>query len=130
MRSFPTKYGKVPAHPTDCSESSALILQASGAPTPYVVKRQGYTGTMLATLPHISKRSTRRGDFAVFVNAQNPTGEHVVILLQGGRWHSDPLCFSHGSPGAYIWPLSTEHHYHESSSIVYLRAVPKRLRKA
>lgn len=127
MRSFPTPYMRVPAHDTDCSESSAIVAQASGAPTPYVRDREGYTGTMLDTLPHIEKKATRRGDFAVFVRPGVPTGEHVVILLQGGRRYTDPLVFSHGAPGAYIVRLSQEASYHRGASIVFLKSVPDRL---
>lgn len=129
MQSFLTPWGRIPAHPTDCSESTAMIAHASGAPTPYVTGSiaagfQGYTGTMLANLKHIPKVLTRRGDFAVFSNPDHPDGVHVVMLLQSGWWRRDPLVWSHGRPGVDVMPLSQMAAGFPGDTITYLQAVP------
>lgn len=129
MRSFPTPWLHLPRAATDCSESTAIILQASGAPTPYVIEKLGYTGTMLARLPHIRRWFARRGDLVCFKNAANPGGVHVVMLLQGCRWHRDPLVWSHGGPGVDLMPLSHMAYGFPGFEMVFLRAVPLRLRK-
>lgn len=128
MRSFLTPYGHLPAHATDCSESTSLIARASGAQTPWVTGDAqhgflGYTGTMLAKLKKIPKVLARRGDFAVFVSHAEPTGEHVVMLMQSPWWRTDPLVWSHGTTGIQVWNLSTEAQYHPGCSIVFLQVV-------
>ncbi len=130
MRSFHTKWMQLPQHATDCSESCAMIARASWAPTPYVQNDLGFTGTMLATLPHISFSQTRRADFAVFVHPDRPTGDHVVMFLQGGRRHADPMVWSHGSPGVHEMPLSDMQAGFPGHATVYLRSVPERYSKA
>ena len=123
MRSFPSALYQVPVHDTDCSELASIIAQAAGAPTPYVVDREGNTTTMLDKLPHIRKRHSRAGDFVVFSETtEHPA--HVVVLRQGGRWHSDPIVFSHGEPGVHVWPLSQEVRYHAGQPVHFLRSVP------
>lgn len=129
MRSFHTPFMTVPAHATDCSESTALVARGAIAPTPYVVDDEGYTGTQLATLPHIPFSETRRGDFAVFVAPERPTGDHVVMLLQGGRRKSDPLVWSHGRPGVDVMPLSKMKAGFPDHKTVYLKTVPDRYSK-
>lgn len=126
MRSFFTKWCQMPPAATDCSESTSMILGASGAPTPYVRDNQGYTGTQLATLPHIAFKETRRADLAVFVNPARPGGDHVVMLLEGGRRHSDPKVWSHGRPGVDIMPLSEMKRGFPGCAVVFLRSVPER----
>jgi hypothetical protein len=57
-------------------------------------KHEGYTGTMLAHLPHYSDaRKARRGALVVFGPA---TGEHVAMVIEPDPVHGDPLLFSHG----------------------------------
>jgi hypothetical protein len=127
MRSFPTPFLHVPAHDTDCSESTAIITEASGAPTPYVSNDAGFTGTMLATLPRISLRKSRRGDLVVFVAPERPTGDHVVMLRNGGMFKADPLVWSHGGPGVDVMPLSHMKAGFPGHEAVVLRNVPPRL---
>lgn len=129
MRSIKTRWCKFPPHPTDCSESTAMIAHASWAPTPYVKDGAGYTGTMLATLPHVAHSQSRRGDFVVFVSAEHPAGEHVVMLLQGGRRKVDPLVWSHGHNGVDVMPLSEMQAGFPGYRAVYLKTVPERYSK-
>ena len=124
MRSFETPYMTVPAHDTDCSESSAMILHASGVRVPWVKDGAGYTGTALATLGHIPLRKSRRGDLAVFVSDAHPDGVHMVILTQGGMFHSDPMVWSHGRPGVDRMPLSQMRAGFPGDHTVILRGVP------
>jgi hypothetical protein len=124
MRSFWTPFLTVPSHATDCSESSALILRACGAPTPFVAGLQGNTSTMLARLQRIPRRRARRGDLVVF-EATAEHAAHVVILQQGG-WRRDPLMFSHGMAGVFRSTLSAEASYHRGQPMVFLRSVPVR----
>lgn len=132
MRSFITRWCTLPKFPTDCSESTSMIADASGAPTPYVTgpPYAGFTGTQLAKLEHIPYSQTRRGDFAVFVHPARPNGDHVVMLLQGGRRHSDAQVWSHGRPGVDIMPLSRMKAGFPGCSVVFLRTVPERYTKA
>lgn len=130
MRSFFTRWCSMPKAATDCSESTSMILGASGAPTPYVVNNAGYTGTQLATLPHIPFHETRRADLAVFVNPARPNGDHVVMLLQGGRRVSDPLVWSHGRPGVDVMRLSQMKAGFPGCAVVFLKSVPDEYTKA
>ncbi len=58
----------------------------------------GYTGTMLAHLPHYSNaKRARVGALVVFGPG---TGEHVAVVLEADRTNGDPLLFSHGYRGA------------------------------
>jgi hypothetical protein len=126
MRSFFTKWCRMPRAPLDCSESTSMIARASGAPTPYVVNMQGFTGTQLAHLPHIPLSASRRGDFVVFVHPDRPMGDHVVMLLEGGRRHADPRVWSHGRPGVDVMSLSQMVRGFPGHRVVVLRTVPER----
>lgn len=126
MRSYPTAYMHVPSHPTDCSESSAVVLEASGAPTDFKVGALCYTGTFLSQLLHIPKYRSRRGDAVVICTAAYPEGAHMVLLLQGGLFHRDPLCFSHGRPGVDVMPISQMVAGFAATRVVYCRTVPTR----
>ncbi len=114
---------KIPGAP-DCSMSTGIILKAAGCPTPFMENGTEYTGTMLATLPHIPLSQTRRGDLVVFGAG---TGKHVVMLLQGGRWHADPIVWSHGRPGIDVMPLSEMEAGFPGDPVTFLRAVPEDL---
>jgi hypothetical protein len=129
MRSYPTRYEQLPEHDTDCSESSAIVLEASGAPPVFKVGPLCYTGTFLSQCKHIPKRFTRRGDAVVICTAAEPMGAHMVLLLQGGMWRRDPLVWSHGRPGADVMPLSQMlEGFPTRTRVVYLRTVPLNLK--
>jgi hypothetical protein len=91
---------------TDCSGFVTMMAKWSGNPDPNGndFDGQGYTGSMLSHLPHISLHQTWRGDLAVF--GAYP-GIHVVVLLAGGSREANPAVVSHGAPGGPEgYPLS------------------------
>lgn len=94
---------------TDCSGIVTIIAKWSGCPDPNGndYDGSGYTGTLLTHLPEIGIHQTWRGDLAILGPG---TGDHVVMLLEGGARKSDPLVMSHGHPGIddpSISPLSS-----------------------
>lgn len=93
---------------TDCSGIVTILCKWVGCPDPNGMNYDGsgYTGTMLDHLPDIGFHQSWRGDLAIFGPG---TGDHVVMLLEGGARKADPLVMSHGHPGADdpgIFPLS------------------------
>jgi hypothetical protein len=82
---------------TDCSGFATIMAQWSGADDPNGngYNGDGYTGTMLGHLQHISKQQSLPGDLVVFGPAP---GAHVVVLVQAGS-AGDPQVVSHGQPG-------------------------------
>lgn len=105
----------------DCSEAVTRWAYLAGAPDPNGLgyNGQGFTGTLLNHLPHISQRRTRRGDLMVLGSG---TGEHVVMLTQGGMFRRDPLCASHGFEGGPLEiPVSSERKFHAGKPVTFLR---------
>jgi hypothetical protein len=87
------KIGTLPLT-TDCSGFATLVYKWSGAPDPngYNFNGNGWTGSLLAHMHHISFHSALPGD--LYVYGEYP-GHHVVIFVQAGR-SGNPLCVSHG----------------------------------
>jgi hypothetical protein len=57
-------------------------------------RHEGYTGTMLAHLPHYSDaRDARVGAIVIFGPG---AGEHGAMVLEPDPHHGNPLLFSHG----------------------------------
>lgn len=86
----------------DCSEMVTCLCLWSGLRDPNGLGygHAGYTGTMLAHLPHYTNaRQARIGALAVFGPA---TGDHVAMVLEPDFVHGDPLLFSHGFEGGPI----------------------------
>ena len=79
---------------TDCSGFVTIMAKWSGASDPNGLgyNGQGYTGTLLDHLPHITKQESLPGDLVVLGPAP---GHHVVVLVQAGTV-ADPLVVSHG----------------------------------
>jgi len=78
----------------DCSEMTTEICRWAGLRDPNGLNyaRAGFTGTMLASLPHYSDQSKAAiGALVVFGPG---TGQHVAMVMEPG---TDPLLFSHGS---------------------------------
>lgn len=78
----------------DCSEAVTCLCKWAGLhdPNGNGYNGQGYTGTLLAHLPHYSDPAAAMvGALVVFGPG---TGEHVVMVMEPG---ADPLLFSHGS---------------------------------
>lgn len=79
---------------TDCSGFVTIMAKWSGAADPSGLgyNGQGYTGTLLDHLPHITKQESLPGDLVVLAP---PPGHHVVVLVEAGTV-ADPLVVSHG----------------------------------
>lgn len=109
---------------TDCSGLVTILYRWAGLPDPNGVNYdgQGYTGTLLQHLPHCGLQDTKRGDLVVFGPG---TGQHVVMLLEGGMYNSNPLVVSHGQegdPGEYH--LNDEESYFGTlSPVTFLKMV-------
>lgn len=94
----------------DCSESVTLICRLAELDDPNGnhYNGLGFTGTLLAKLPHYLKASAAEiGALAVFGPG---SGEHVCMVRTPG---ADPLLFSHGGEsGPFYIRLSEERRYH------------------
>lgn len=110
---------------TDCSGFVTMCAKAAGAPDPNGLgyDGQGYTGDLLSHLePAIERKHTWRGDLVVFGAG---TGDHVVVLLEGGSHVEDPQCASHGSTAdPSIFPLSELSAFFHGKPVRYLRLIP------
>ncbi len=84
----------------DCSGAITCIYKWAGLKDPngLAYKHEGYTGTMLANLPHYKQASrTRIGAIVIFGPA---TGEHGAVVMDKATANgADPLLFSHGARG-------------------------------
>ncbi len=84
----------------DCSGAVTCIYKWAKLKDPngLAYKHEGYTGTMLAHLPHYSNpKRARVGALVIFGPG---TGEHVAVVLVADRVGGDPVLFSHGFRGA------------------------------
>lgn len=93
----------------DCSEMVTELLHWVGCADPNGLhyRYAGYTGTMLAHLPHYTNpRGAGVGALVVFGPG---SGEHVSMVYEPG---ADPLLQSHGRPGLDRWRLSEERTFH------------------
>ncbi len=84
----------------DCSGAIECIFKWGKVkdPSGYSFKVQGYTGSMLAHLPHYADgKRARVGAIVIFGPA---TGEHGAVVLEADKAGGDPLLFSHGFRGA------------------------------
>lgn len=97
----------------DCSGSVTCLYKWCGVSDPNGLsfQHEGYTGTMLAHLPHYSDpKRARTGALVVFGPG---TGEHVAMVIHPDPVHGDPLLFSHGfAQGAGPVKLSDERRAH------------------
>ncbi len=84
----------------DCSGAITCIYKWAKLKDPngLAYRHEGYTGTMLAHLPHYSSgKRARVGAIVIFGPA---TGEHGAMVLEADAKGGDPLLFSHGFRGA------------------------------
>jgi hypothetical protein len=85
----------------DCSEAATCLFKWTKPlhdPNGLGYAHAGYTGTMLAHLPHYSDaKRARVGALAVFGPG---TGVHVAVCLEPDPKHGDPELFSHGAEQA------------------------------
>jgi hypothetical protein len=83
----------------DCSGCVTCTYKWAGLKDPNGLgyRHVGYTGTMLAHLPHYTNaKRARVGALVVFGPA---TGEHVAMVYTADKVGGDPLLFSHGARG-------------------------------
>jgi len=80
----------------DCSEAVTCLCKWAGLHDPNGLgyDGSGFTGTMLAHLPHYSN-PTAAGIGALCVYGP-PPGDHVAMVMQPG---DDPVMWSHGGEG-------------------------------
>lgn len=94
----------------DCSQSVELLCHVAGISDPdgYDYRKDGYTGTLLATLPHYhTPGGANVGAIVIFGPG---TGEHAAMVRHPGH---DPILFSHGQEaGPFYLPLSQERVFH------------------
>jgi len=99
----------------DCSESVTCLCKWSGLhdPNGHGYDGTGYTGTLLAHLPHYSDPSeAKTGALAVF--GPSP-GDHVCMVLEPGH---DPLLWSHGQErGPIAIRYSAEKAWHRPPAV-------------
>ncbi len=83
----------------DCSGCITCIYKWAGLKDPngLAYKHEGYTGTMLAHLPHYANaKRARMGAIVIFGPA---TGTHGALVFEPDAKGGDPLLFSHGIRG-------------------------------
>ncbi len=93
----------------DCSEFATELCRWAGLADPNGLgyRYAGYTGTMLAHLPHYSDPGNANvGALCVFGPG---SGEHVSVVYTPG---ADPVLASHGRNGFDFWRLSVERTWH------------------
>jgi hypothetical protein len=85
---------------TDCSGWVTLCYQYAGAADPNGLSYdgQGYTGTLLKHMKHISIGKVQPGDLVVYGCKSNPNGHHVAAIIAVGSHTPDTIqTCSHGS---------------------------------
>ncbi|SRR5213592_1779453 len=80
----------------DCSEAVTCLCKWAGLhdPNGHHYDGTGYTGTLLAHLPHYTEPG--RAKVGALVVLGPGSGDHVCMVMRPG---SDPLLWSHGSEG-------------------------------
>lgn len=82
---------------SDCSETVTWLCRMAGLQDPNGMNYNGlgYTGTLLAHLPHYTDPTDANvGALVVWSDRNHPNGNHVAMVLTPGQ---DPWLFSHGS---------------------------------
>lgn len=82
---------------SDCSETVTWLCKMAGLQDPNGLSYngQGFTGTLLSSLPHyVDPADANVGALVVWSDPRHPQGNHVAMVLTPGR---DPWLFSHGS---------------------------------
>jgi hypothetical protein len=78
----------------DCSQAVTLLCLVAGLDNPNGGNTDGYTGTLLAHLPHY--RDARHANVGALVVFGPGTGHHVAMVRRPDPKHGNPLLFSHG----------------------------------
>jgi len=93
----------------DCSQAVTLLCLVAGLDNPNGGNTDGYTGTLLAHLPHY--HDARHANVGALVVFGPGTGEHVAMVLEPD--HRNPLLWSHGGEsGPILIRLRDEAHAH------------------
>lgn len=90
----------------DCSELATEVCRWAGLADPNGLgyRYAGYTGTMLAHLPHYTNgKDAMIGALVVFGPG---TGHHVQQVIEADPKGGDPLTAGHGAPGLQIARVS------------------------
>lgn len=95
----------------DCSEMVTELLRWVGCSDPNGLgyRYAGYTGTMLAHLPHYTNPAAANVGALVVYGPGH--GEHVSMVYEPG---SDPLLASHGRAGFDLVRLSVQRTWHRA----------------
>lgn len=95
----------------DCSQAVTQLCRWAGLKDPngLAYGHAGYTGTMLASLPHYSNPSS--ANIGALVVYGPGTGDHVSMVLEPG---ADPLLWSHGHTGLDVVRLSRQRTWHRA----------------
>jgi hypothetical protein len=107
---------------TDCSGYVSCCYYCAGVPDPNGLKYdgEGFTGTLLSHLPHISRAAAKPADLVVF--GAYP-GVHVVMLKDAGT-AADPNVYSNGSaPDPKVFPLSVFLREFAGRGVTYLQGL-------
>lgn len=94
------RFGRRDGIQGDCSQTVQHICHMAGLADPcgHDYARAGFTGDLLAHLPHYdSSRAAEVGAIVVFGPG---TGDHAVMVRKPGR---DPIVFSHGQEAGPIF---------------------------
>jgi hypothetical protein len=97
----------------DCSEFATELLHWVGCADPNGLhyRYAGYTGTMLAHLPHYS--NPKAAGIGALVVYGPGTGEHVAMVHTPDPKRGNPLLCSHGRPGLDFVYLRDESSWHK-----------------
>jgi hypothetical protein len=85
---------------TDCSGWATLCYKYAGAADPNGLgyNGQGYTGTLLKHMHHITRIQAKPGDLVVYGCKSNPNGHHVAVITSVGSHTPETIeTCSHGS---------------------------------
>lgn len=78
----------------DCSQMATAVILAVGCKNPNGRPIDGYTGTLLATLPHYTDA---RAAYPLALAVFGPgTGHHVAVVRHRDVVHGNPVLFSQG----------------------------------
>jgi hypothetical protein len=114
---------------TDCSGWVTLCYQYAGAADPNGLSYdgQGYTGTLLKHMKHISIGKVQLGDLVVYGCKSNPNGHHVAAIIAVGSHTPDTIqTCSHGSEaGPLEISVTHEANYQPDglAGVVYLTSI-------
>jgi hypothetical protein len=102
----------------DCSQTVTLLFHVVGLKDPngHAYREDGFTGTLLAALPHYG--DPRHALIGALVVYGPGTGDHVDIVFDPDPVSGDPMLFGHGlEAGPYKRRLSQAKQYHRKPTV-------------